>query len=188
MQFIPWINEKSEFPTFHNRQHRSPDNLHVAPERARCQILQIHVQTREHLLHGVGIAVVERSLRRQPRAYLVELGVIGVMLHNLVDENLSFRAVADERHIATEYVPELWELVQMIVAEEVADRCHLRQTLLLGTGDAVLLGILMHGAELQDVEWTSMEADTLLTIDRLTAMEKDDQPNDHKERRQQYEH
>ena len=71
-------------------------NLDVLPPRSSLEIVEIHLQSFEHLLHGVCVAVVERSIRGDSRTYLIEILIAAVMFHNLVDIEFPFRTWSDE--------------------------------------------------------------------------------------------
>ena len=132
------------------------------------QIIEVELQTAEHLLHRVGIAVVERGVGRQARTDLVQFLVAGIAFHYLVDEILALRTGADERHVALQHVPELGQLVEMVSAQEASEGC---QTVVISFGqlrNAVLLIVYNHGAELVDVERATALADALLNEDGRT--------------------
>ena len=109
---------KLEFLTADNAQRRAQDNTQVEPERACFKIMQVHAQADEHFLHGVGVAVVERRLRRQPGAHQVNKLILGRNGHYLVDVILALRSRTYERHVALKHVPQLWQLVKMVLAQE----------------------------------------------------------------------
>lgn len=82
------------------------------------KVVDVHFESAEHLCHGVGISVVECRLRCESGAHLVDDRIAVGVLHYLVDEVLTFRAGAYERHIAFENIPQLWQFVEMVVAQE----------------------------------------------------------------------
>ena len=84
------------------------------------QIVEVKLQSAQHFFDGVGIAVVERGIRGDARAYLVELLVTAVALHNLADIIGTLRTVAHKRHVAHQHIPQLGQFVQMVFAQKLA--------------------------------------------------------------------
>ena len=121
--FNSFVDEKmqgSEFLSEDNVDEGEEDNFDVEPPRSVFQIFQIHLQTLQHLFHGVGIAVVDGCHRRDARTNLVETFVSRIVLHNLVDIELSFRTWPNKRHVTNQHVPELWQFIKVMVAQEFA--------------------------------------------------------------------
>ena len=52
-------------------QEGEPQNLGVHPPRAVRQVVEVEFQSAQHLLHGIGISVVECRVGGYARAYLV---------------------------------------------------------------------------------------------------------------------
>ena len=126
------------------------------------KVVEVVVQARDHLVDGVRIAVVERGVGGHAGAYLVEEGVARVALHDLVDVELPLGPRADEGHVAAEDVPQLRQLVEVMLAQELADA---RQALVAALPVELWpggLGVERHRAELVDVERASEAADALL--------------------------
>ena len=69
------------------------------------------------------------------------------------------RARADERHVAFEHVPELWQLIERGIAHEGSE---LRYALFVGQQFAVGSFPLVHGLELDDAERLPLESGSLL--------------------------
>lgn len=80
------------------------------------KVIEVVLQSLQHLLHRVGVAVVESGITCHAWAHLVELFVAVVVLHDPVNEILSLRTIADERHVADQNIPQLWQLVKMVIA------------------------------------------------------------------------
>ena len=72
------------------------------------QVIQVEIQSFQHFLHGVCVAVVQGSVGSDARPDLVKIGVPGITLHDLVDVELSFRSWADEGHVPFDHIPKLW--------------------------------------------------------------------------------
>ena len=79
-------------------------------------------QTAQHLVHRVGIAVVECGFRSESGPHSEDILVVFVLSHNLVNEELTLRTRSDKRHITTEDIPQLWQLVEMMLAKEAFRR------------------------------------------------------------------
>lgn len=161
---------RSELLAEHNAEKRHPEYLEVEPPRTVLQIVQIVTQPAEHLLHRVGIAVVERGIGGDSRTYLIEKTVTGIVLHNLINVELAFRTGTDECHIAPKDVPQLWKFVQMVFAQELAD---FGQT---GIHSSCIelrtcrFGIDAHAAELVDVKRTAEATDAFLLENGRTSV------------------
>ena len=56
------------------------------------QIVEVELKAAKHLLHSVGVAIVESGIGGDSWTQLVELGIAGVVLHDFVDEVLALRA------------------------------------------------------------------------------------------------
>ena len=114
----------SELFSRYNLKERHPENLDVEAPRAVLQIKKVVAQAAEHLLDGVGIAVVEGGVRSDSRTDLVEVAITGIALHNLVDVELALGTWTDKGHLATEDVPELGKFVEVVFTKELADLGH----------------------------------------------------------------
>ena len=80
------------------------------------KVVEIVLQAAEHLLHSVGVAVVECGVRCDTRAYLVEIFIAFVVLQDLVDVELALGAWTYECHVANKNIPKLWELIEVVCA------------------------------------------------------------------------
>ena len=161
----------SEFLPREYGEHGQEDDFRVEPQRAVVQVVQVHAQPFEHLLHRVRVAVVERGGREQAGTQLVEQRVGGVDVHDLVHEEPALGARADEAHLALEHVPQLRELVQMVLAQETP---HAGQPPVVRTAaqrrTAVGFRRGDHGTELVQREGLPMIAHTLLSENGLAAV------------------
>ena len=81
------------------------------------EIVEVEVKASQHLLHGVGISVVDGSPRGQPRPHEVDVLIVRVVGHDLADVTFALRTRPHERHVTHEDVPQLWQLVQVMVAQ-----------------------------------------------------------------------
>ena len=97
---MPHTGGASEFLPGEDADGGEEDDFQVEPHGAVGHIVEVHVQSAEHLLDGVGVAVVERCHGEDAWAHGVELGIARVALHDLFDEELSLGARPDERHVA----------------------------------------------------------------------------------------
>ena len=129
--------------------------------------MKVHREALKHLLHRVGITVVDCSVGSDARTHLIEKFVAHVVLHNLVDEKLSLGAIPYERHVALQNVPQLREFVKVVVAKEATDRRESGILLLRKHGRTVFC-TLMHGAELVNIENLTTHAHTLLRKNRIS--------------------
>ena len=71
------------------------------------QIVEVKLQSAQHLLHGVSVSIVERGVGCHPRTNLIEIRIAGITLHDLVDVELALRTRSDERHVSNEDIPKL---------------------------------------------------------------------------------
>ena len=152
------------------------EHFEVEVERLVFKVVEVELQSSEHFLQGVGVAVVECGVRRHARAYGIELLVARVALHDLVDVELAFRAVADECHVASYDVPQLWELVEMMGTQKAA---HARQSRVVESSveqqlRAVFLGVAVHAAEFVDIKRLAVQAYALLPVYRRRSVLDED--------------
>ena len=139
--------------------------LEVESPGAVAEIVEVVFEAPEHLLHRVGVAVVERGVGCRAGSYLVEVGVTVVVFKYLVDIEFALGTRSDERHVALEDVVELRYLIEMVGAQEAADSGEARVIVAAAVAQLRphLLGVEAHGAELVDVERAPETSDTFLT-------------------------
>ena len=159
-----------EFFSRYNLKERHPEDFDVKSPRTVLQVEEIVTQAAEHFLDGVGIAVVEGGVGGDTRTDLVEVAITGIALHNLVDVELALGTWTDKGHLATEDVPELRKLVEVVFTKELADLGHAFVLAAGIQGGTCLFGIELHAAELVDVERTTETADALLLENGGTAV------------------
>lgn len=92
------------------------------------------------------------------------------MLHYLVDIVLALWSWPDEGHVANKDVIELWQLVKVVLAQELANLRHAVVALMLIECGAIFLCIYSHASELIDVEWPSEPSESLLLEDGWTSV------------------
>ena len=134
------------------------------------QIEQVVTQAAEHLIDRVRIPIVERGVRGHPRTDLVQETIAGIAFHDLVNVELALRTGADEGHVADEDVPQLRQLVQMMLAQELAHTGHAGIRTSLVKGRTKLLSVQTHATELIDVERAAETANPLLPENGRTAI------------------
>ena len=151
-------------------QERLHQYLEIEPPRAVLQIEQVVAQATKHLLQRVRIAVIERGVRGHTRTDLVQVTIAGITFHDLVDVELSFRTGADKRHITDENIPQLGQLIQMMLTQELAHTGHAGIRTSLVKGRTKLLSVQTHATELINVERATETTDTLLLENGRTAI------------------
>lgn len=154
----------------YNSKERHPKNLEVEAPGTVLQIEEVVAQAAEHLLDGVGIAIVEGGVGSDTRTDLVEVAITGIALHNLVDVELALGTWTDKGHLAAEDVPELGKFVEVVLTQELADLGHAFVLATRIQGGTCLFGIELHAAELIDVERATETADALLLENGRTAV------------------
>lgn len=148
----------------HDADEGEPENLHVEPEGAMLEVIEVELEATEHLLHGVGVAIVEGGVAGDTGTNLIEIGVARIVLHDLVDEELALGTWSDEGHVAEEDIPELRKLVEVMIAQELARLGEAAVTLGARELRTLVLGIGAHGAELIHVERTAKATNALLLV------------------------
>ena len=141
------------------------EDLRVEKERVMVEIKEVEVETAEHFFHRVGIAVIQRGVRGDTRTNLIQQLVLGIALHDLIDVELALWTGTYKRHVADKNIPQLRQLVEMMLAKELARPGEAAVVVACQKGRTVFLGIGLHAAELQYAKGLTMEANTLLAID-----------------------
>lgn len=104
----------------HYAYERIGKHLHVEPYGVVLEVIEVELKSAQHFLDGVGVAIIECGIRRHPRTYAVEKLVARVALHNLVDVELALGPIADESHVATHHIPQLWQFIKMVHTQKAA--------------------------------------------------------------------
>lgn len=139
--------------------------FHVEKTGTVVEIFYIHVEAAQHLFHRIGVAVMQSGIRRYSRTQLKNLKIACVVLKDFVNIIFPFRTRPDKAHVAFQHVPQLWQLVKVMTAQEAADvgealvAFHLKQLRL------AVLSVDAHAAELIYVKGMSVAAYALLLID-----------------------
>ena len=81
--------------------------------KARRELQKYNAMSREEYKNILG----EEICKFCPWRNGIQFGIAWIVLHNLVDIELAFWSVANESHVALEHVPQLWQLVQVMVAQ-----------------------------------------------------------------------
>ena len=129
------------------------------------QIVEVEFETAEHLLHRVGVAVLESGIGSDSRTYLVEIVVARVLLHDLVYVEFALGTPAYEGHIPHKDVPELRQFVEMVHPEEFADLGQARVVVAGVQCRAGRLCVGAHGTEFIYIERPAETAYPFLLVD-----------------------
>ena len=89
--------------------------------------------------------------------------VIGNLLAECLHKKRPFRPRPDKTHVATDYVNELRQLVQAVLAEDLPDARDARIGF-NGPLGAIGFGFAGHGAELEDLETSATPTHALLAV------------------------
>lgn len=149
-----------------------PQNLDVEPERAVLKIVKVKFESSKHLCHRIRVSVVKCRVACHTRTNLIEIRVARVMFHYLIDEVFALGTRTNECHIATEYVPKLWQFVKMMSSQELSYISQTRVIVAAGMTEkrVLVLGIQVHGAEFVNIERSSEASDAFLPEYRRTAI------------------
>ena len=158
----------SEFSSGDDFVESEPENFDVHGEGAVLEVVEVKFESSQHFLHGIRVAVVECGVGGDAGAHAVEFRVSRVVLHDLFDVEGSFRAWSDESHVSDEDVPELWQFIQVVRAEEASCGCQA----VVGVQVAaelwsLFLGIHAHGSEFSDEERFAAASDSLLFVNHV---------------------
>lgn len=114
---------------------------------------------------------------------VMAIGVFGVLLFELFDEEGPFRSGTDKAHVAVENVEDLRQFVQAGSADEFTDFGNARVVVCCQLGTGIFFGIDAHGTEFVDFIFLAEAADTNLAVEgRSTVAELDGQGNGNGER------
>lgn len=124
-------------------------------------VVEIHLQAGEHLLDRIRVAVVERGQREESRAHGIQQLVARIVLHDLVDKDLSLGSMAYKRHVAPQDIPKLGQLVEVVIADKAADACQALVAVVVELSP-VGLGLDDHRTEFMQREGLAVATDALL--------------------------
>ena len=82
------------------------------------QIVQVVLQSDQHLLHRVRITVIERGITCHTRTNLIEHIITGILLFYQFDVIGTFRTWSYKCHVADKHIPQLGQFIEMMLAEE----------------------------------------------------------------------
>ena len=150
-------------------KYRLENQLNVAKETPVVQIIEVDanfVGPNDSIVIGLGvgllgeefffIAVFDTGQTRDARAELKDATVVALQ-HVGIARHI--RAWPHEAHLSDEDVDKFGEAVHLAVAQPVA---HARNARIVGRGDAVALGLVIHGSELTDLERLASPTDASL--------------------------
>src|SRR5262245_7630034 len=141
-------------------ENREDEDLDVEQKRPVLDVVEVVLDAL--LDRGVAAPAVDLRPARHPALHSVAEHVLGDALLELLHEGGPLRPRPDEAHVAQQYVDELGELVEVVLAQEGADW---RAARVVGGGEdgaGVLLGVVHHRAELVDLERPTVEGHALL--------------------------
>lgn len=134
------------------------------------QVIQVEIQSFQHLLHGICVTIVQGRIRGDTRTDLVKIGVPGIPLHDLVDVELSFRSWSDEGHVPFDHIPQLWQFVQVVCAQVSAYFGHALVVLVSVKLRSIFLRIDAHAAKFVNGERSAEASDSFLFEDYGSAV------------------
>ena len=126
------------------------------------QVVEVHIQAAQHLLHRICVSVIEGCVGSNTRANLIQILISRVTFHNLVYVELSFWSWTNKRHVATNHVPELRKFIQMMFSQKLTD---MGKPLIFFMGTelrTILFCIHRHASEFIDVEGAPKPSDSFL--------------------------
>lgn len=134
------------------------------------QVIQVEIQSFQHFFHGIRVAIVQGRIRGDTRADLVKISVPGIVLHDLVDVELSFRSWSDESHVSFDHVPQLRQFVQVVFAQISAYFGHALVVLVSVELWSIFLRIDAHATEFVNGERSAEAPDSFLFEDYGSAV------------------
>ena len=134
------------------------------------QVEKIKVEPAQHLLHGVGVTIVEGGVGCHAWPDLIEIHVARVVLNNLVDVVFALGTRAYKGHIALHDIPQLRQLIKMVVAQESPNLRHAAVLFVAEELWTVFLGVDAHASKLIDSERTAKPANAFLLKNGGTAI------------------
>ena len=160
----------SKFLSRNDADEGLKENLQIEKERPVLEVVKVGFKACEHLLEGCGVAVVQGGVGRHARAYLVEILVAWVNGHNLVDEVFALRSRPYKRHVTYENIPQLGQLVEVVVAKKASDTREAVLILFDAELRLSLLGVDFHAAKFIDEKRPSAFSNALLAVDGWSAV------------------
>ncbi len=126
------------------------------------KVIEVEFEPTKHLLRRIRIAIIKRGIRRDARANLIQERIARILAHNLLNIEATLRPRTDKGHIAAQDVPQLGQLVQMMLAQEAA---YARQTRILPPTTKLRtggFGVIVHAAKLIHGKGAAIASDARL--------------------------
>lgn len=126
------------------------------------KVIEVELEPAQHLLRRIRIAIIKRGIRRDARADLIQERIALILAHNLLNIEASLGPRTDKGHIAAQDVPQLGQLIQMMLTQEAA---YARQTGIFPPTTklrAGRFGVIVHAAKLIHGKGAAVTADARL--------------------------
>lgn len=146
------------------------ENLQIEKERLVLEVVKVGFKACKHLLKGCGVAVVQGGIGRHARAHLVEVLVARVNGHNLIYKVFALRSRPYKCHVTYENIPQLGQLVEVVVAKKASDTREAVLILFDAELRRSLLGVDFHAAKFIDEKRPSAFSNALLAVDGWSAV------------------
>src|SRR5262245_27606835 len=104
--------------------HRVEDDRKVEENRIALDVVEVVLKLLEHVLGARAVAAAHLRVARDAWLDVEALLEKRHLLLELLDEDGALRARADHAHLALEHVPELRQLVEARLTDELADARH----------------------------------------------------------------
>lgn len=160
----------SKFLSRNDADEGLKENLQIEKERPVLEVVKVGFKACEHLLEGCGVAVVQGGIGRHARAHLVEVLVAWVNGHNLIYKVFALRSRPYKCHVAYENIPQLGQLVEVVVAKKASDTREAVLILFDAELRLSLLGVDFHAAKFIDEKRPSAFSNALLAVDGRAAV------------------
>lgn len=126
------------------------------------QVIKIKFEPAQHLLRRIRIAIIERRIRRYARPDLIQKRVARISANDLFNIEATLRTRTDKSHIAAQDIPQLRQLVQMMLAQEAAYARQARVFAPTTKLRAARFGVIVHAAKLIHGKGAAVAADARL--------------------------
>lgn len=126
------------------------------------KVIEVELEPAQHLLRRIRIAIIKRGIRRDARADLIQERIARILAHNLLNIEATLRPWTDKGHIAAQDVPQLGQLIQVMLTQEAA---YARQTGIFPPTTklrAGRFGVIVHATKLIHAKGTAIAADARL--------------------------
>ena len=155
----------SKFLSRNDADEGLKEYLQIKKEGVVLEVVKVGFKAREHILEGCGVAVVQGGVGCHARAHLVEVLVARVNGYNLIYKVFALRSRPYKCHVAYENIPQLGQLVEVVVAKGASDTREAVFVLFDAELRRSLLGVDFHAAEFIDEKRPSAFSDALLSVD-----------------------